>query len=209
MDSVQGSDYRYADAELNSSHVYLVPAMLRALEEAQPPSTSRRVFDLGCGNGSVAAQIAAAGFHVVGADPSDEAIAHARRAFPKLQLHQRSAYDDLSQEFGRFPAVMSMEVIEHVYYPRRLLRTAYSLLEPGGVLLLTTPYHGYLKNLLLAVTGRLDSHFDALTDNGHIKFFSPATLRQMAQEVGFRDIRIEHIGRIAPIAKSMLLRATR
>jgi 2-polyprenyl-6-hydroxyphenyl methylase/3-demethylubiquinone-9 3-methyltransferase len=35
----------------------------------------------------------------------------------------------------------------------------------------TTPYHGYVKNLALAVTGQLDRHWQPWRDGGHIKFF--------------------------------------
>ena len=40
----------------------------------------RRCFDLGCGNGSVAAAVAARGWKVSGVDPSDDGIARAREA---------------------------------------------------------------------------------------------------------------------------------
>jgi len=36
------------------------------------------------------------------------------------------------------------------------------LLKPGGRLVLTTPYHGYVKNLAIAVLGRWDAHADPL-----------------------------------------------
>lgn len=201
----QGAEYRYADGGLNSSHAYLIPAVLDALTPISP----KRLFDLGRGNGSVAAQLAGAGWDVTGVDPSEEGIAQAHSAFPKLKLKQHSAYDDLAVEFGRFPAVVCMEVIEHVYDPRRLLRTAHGLLEEGGKLIITTPYHGYLKNLLLAATGRMEHHFDVTTDNGHIKFFSARTLRTLLSEAGFRQVETRHAGRIPPLAKSMLMIATR
>jgi len=85
----------------------------------------------------------------------------------------------------------------------------YSLTAPGGVALVSTPYHGYWKNLALAVTGRLDAHFTALWDDGHIKFWSINTLRLLLQEAGFTNIRFERVGRLPPIAKSMLAVARR
>jgi hypothetical protein len=36
----------------------------------------------------------------------------------------------------------------------------------------STPYHGYHKNLGLALSGKMDAHFTALWEGGHIKFFS-------------------------------------
>jgi len=48
------------------------------------------------------------------------------------------------------------------------------------------------------VIGKLDKHFTALRDGGHIKFFSIATLRQLVR-----------VSRISPLTKSMALRRAR
>jgi 2-polyprenyl-3-methyl-5-hydroxy-6-metoxy-1,4-benzoquinol methylase len=72
----------------------------------------------------------------------------------------------------RFDVVISTEVIEHPYDPRDFLAFARRILPGGGDFIVSTPYRGYLKNLALAVSGKLDSHFTVLWDGGHIKFFS-------------------------------------
>ena len=48
---------------------------------------------------------------------------------------------------------MSFEVVEHCYEPRRFAHTLYDLVENDGVAIISTPYHGYVKNLALAVAG--------------------------------------------------------
>ena len=147
---LQGSDYKYTDQLLNSSHQYLLPAVTRLLGECfKADSKDRRVFDLGCGNGSVAAALAARGYDMSGADPSEHGIAIGRSQYPNLNLFNRSGYQDLASEFGCFPVVVCLEVVEHLYYPRRLLKTAFDLVEPGGSLLPSTPFHGYMKNFPL------------------------------------------------------------
>lgn len=78
-------------------------------------------------------------------------------------------------------------------------------MKPGGTLILTTPYHGYLKNLALALTGKMDKHFTVDWDCGHIKFFSVKTLTQMVAEQGFRNIRFAFAGRCPYLWKSMVL----
>jgi 2-polyprenyl-6-hydroxyphenyl methylase/3-demethylubiquinone-9 3-methyltransferase len=74
---------------------------------------------------------------------------------------------------------------------------------------LTTPYHGYLKNLALAVTGAMDAHFTALWDGGHIKFWSYRTLRQLLQEFGFGHCEFRGAGRWPALWKSMVVTARR
>ncbi len=74
----------------------------------------------------------------------------------------------------------------------------------GGVAIISTPYHGYWKNLALAVTGKMDYHFTPLWTHGHIKFWSRDTLGRLLREAGFENISFRRVGRIHPLAKSMI-----
>ena len=141
---------------------------------------------------------------MTGVDPSVEGIVEGRRAYPDLQLEEGSAYDDLAAKYGCFPVVLSLEVVEHVYAPKDYARTLFDLVEPGGTAIVSTPYHGYLKNLALAATGKMDRHYTALWDHGHIKFWSIPTLTTLLTEAGFQTIRFHRVGRIPALAKSMI-----
>ena len=83
-----------------------------------------------------------------------------------------------------------MEVIEHLYSPRTFAAFVRSILEAngGGRFILTTPYHGYLKNLSIALAGKADRHYSALWEGGHIKFWSRRTLAILLREAGFRNM---------------------
>jgi 2-polyprenyl-6-hydroxyphenyl methylase/3-demethylubiquinone-9 3-methyltransferase len=169
----------------------------------------RRVFELECGNGSFAKVMRAHGYTVTAIDPSISGIELAKSSFPEIAFHNASAYDDLSQRFGNFNAVVSLEVVEHVFYPRQYARAIYDLTAPGGHAVISTPYHSYLKNLALALSGKMDSHFTALCEYGHIKFWSMRTLSALLAEPGFQQIRFRRVGRIPPLAKSMIAIARR
>ncbi len=95
------------------------------------------------------------------------------------------------------------------FLPRAFARRVFDLLEDNGTAIISTPFHGYWKNLALALTGKLDKHFTVLWDYGHIKFWSERTLRELLEEAGFTDIRFERVGRIRPLAKSMIAIARR
>jgi 2-polyprenyl-6-hydroxyphenyl methylase/3-demethylubiquinone-9 3-methyltransferase len=199
--------YGYADSGLNSSHDYLLPALHKEL--AQLKGGDRRLFDLGCGNGSIGAALSLEGWDVTGVDVSSEGIAQAQRAYSELRLEIGSGYDDLAARYGRFPVVVSLEVVEHLYDPRRYARTLFDLVEPQGVAIVSTPFHGYFKNLVMAATGKMDAHFHALWDHGHIKFWSIPTLTTLLTEAGFEAPRFERVGRVPPLAKSMIAIARR
>lgn len=192
-------EYVYGDPELNASHGVLLPAIEAEVRRLQPS----RIFDMGCGNGSVANHLSQY-CPVDGVDLSESALRNAQVAYPHLRLELRSVYDDLSAEFGAYPFVLSLEVVEHLYDPRRYAANLFKLVEPGGVAMISTPYHGYIKNVVMAVTGKLDAHFTALWDGGHIKFWSIRTLSALLAEAGFGDIRFARVGRIPSLAKSMI-----
>lgn len=198
------SGYVWANAELTSSHDYLLPALKGILARETLPQNRKRVFELGCGNGSVANELVRMGWEVSGVDPSEQGIAQANARYPAIPLQIGSAYDDLASQYGTFPVVVSMEVVEHVYAPRKYATTLFSLIEPGGTAIVSTPYHGYWKNLAMAITGKMDNHFTVLWDHGHIKFWSERTLSALLEEAGFRDIQFRRVGRIPALAKSMI-----
>jgi 2-polyprenyl-3-methyl-5-hydroxy-6-metoxy-1,4-benzoquinol methylase len=205
MTDARYRDYGYHDSGEGWAHAYLMPTVEALVDEIRP----RRVLEIGCGNGSTANRLARRGdLEVVAVELSESGIDQARAnmdpRFP-VQFEVASAYDDLGARFGRFDLVLSLEVIEHLYSPRVLVDRARDALTDGGHLILSTPFHGYLKNLALALSGKLDDHFTALWDGGHIKFWSERTLRALIEERGFTADRFVRCGRIAPLAKSMII----
>lgn len=200
--------YGWQTAEMNHSHAYLLPAVNRRLATLHGRRKARLV-DLGCGNGYVTAKLASLGHEVIGVDAAPDGIAIAKEAYPELHFEVASVYDDdLATVVGtEVDTVVSLEVIEHLYYPKRLLEQAYRILRPGGSLILSTPYHGYLKNLALSLANGWDRHWSVEWDGGHIKFFSEKSLGRMAREAGFRRIYFEGVGRAPLLWKSMILLA--
>jgi 2-polyprenyl-3-methyl-5-hydroxy-6-metoxy-1,4-benzoquinol methylase len=181
----------------------------QARNDHQRVRVPRRHRRLGAGNGFVAARLAATGIDVVAIEPSQSGVAIAQQNFPNIRMETGSAYDDLAAKYGTFPVVLSLEVVEHLMDPRRFAKAVFDLLEPGGHALISTPYHGYFKNLALAVTGKMDAHFTALWDGGHIKFWSVATISALLTEAGLSVEKVVRVGRVPILAKSMLIVARR
>ncbi|MBE9041617.1 class I SAM-dependent methyltransferase [Oscillatoriales cyanobacterium LEGE 11467] len=203
-------EYLYPDSNSLHHHTYLISPLIKLLSHVKTPDIIKpRVLDIGCGNGSLSNLIARQGYDVVGIDESESGVRVARQAFPQCQFIQGSIYhlSDLKLE-SQFDVVISSETIEHLFYPRELVRGARKYLKSNGRLILTTPYHGYLKNLVLAISGKMDRHFTTLWDGGHIKFFSVVTLRSLLESEGFTDIQFEFAGRFPYLWKSMLCSST-
>lgn len=199
-------DYAYTHALPTWDHSIILPPIIRAVRSIPPDGA---VLDIGCGNGAMLAEIRRLGsWKLCGLDSSESAVSMARGQGFDVRLADATIDSAALFKPHTFDLIISAEVIEHVYDPRGFLRQAHSLLRPQGRLVLTTPYHGYLKNLLIALLGKFDSHVNPLWDCGHIKFWSRATLSAALVEAGFHRIEFYGAGRCPYLWKSMVLTAT-
>lgn len=193
---------------LRGCHEYLLPILLRHAERLPKGA---RILDVGCGNGSIAGELLSRGYSVVGIDLAPSGIEVARKAFPAGRFEILGANDALLDALQEepFDLVYSLEVIEHLYDPRSFVRGCHAACRPGAHFLCSTPYHGYWKNLALALADKWDHHTNPLFDGGHIKFFSRNTLGRLLAEGGFSNLTFEGAGRIPYLWKSMVMTATR
>src|SRR5229473_1329412 len=74
----------------------------------------------------------------------------------------------------------------------------------SGRIIVTAPYHGYVKNVALSVLGQFDKHFEVYFEGGHIKFFSRRSLDAMFAAAGFRRPSFRYAGRVPLLWKSMV-----
>jgi 2-polyprenyl-3-methyl-5-hydroxy-6-metoxy-1,4-benzoquinol methylase len=158
------------------------------------------ILDAGCGDGNFTDSLSDCGFIVYGFDlePSGIRTAQARG---KSKFILGDLYSNYQEFFGsdvKFDAVISIEVIEHLYDPKQFLYNCNKILPPQGLLVLTTPYWGYLKNILLSVFNRMDRLFSVHWDGGHIKHFSRKSLAVMVENYGFEEIYFKGAGRKIP-----------
>ena len=171
---------------------------------------ARSVLDLGCGDGVFTGVLASQGFEVQGCDASSSGIRVAQNSFPGIPFFRHNLSEMLPKsQSSRYDAVVSLEVIEHLLLPRTLLGNALHALRPGGVFILSTPFHGYWKNLAMAIANKYDDHWHPLLDFGHVKFFSKRTLLQLMAESGFEMKAWLTAGRMPPFSCSMMVAATK
>ncbi len=170
-----------------------------------PPHS--RVLDIGCGNGRLASEFAERGHSVVGVDLAEPGVRLARKICPTGRFEVLPANKELLDVLHEAPfdLVYSVEVVEHLYDPRSFMAGCFAATKPRGRFLCTTPYHGYLKNLVIALAGGWDHHHNPHFDGGHIQFFSKRTLSALMFETGFRGLHFEGAGRYTYLWKSMVI----
>ncbi len=202
-------DYGFRNELPSHMHARFLPALFELCGELLRPGA--HVLDVGCGNGYTAGQFLARGCDIVGIDLSETGIALARQTYPAARFEMLPADDQILRRLGcsPFDIIVSTEVIEHLYAPREYMKGCFKALRPGGKLVLSTPYHGYLKNLFISLLDKWDDHLNPLWDGGHIKLWSRATLSCLFTETGFDNLRFRGAGRIPYLWMTMLMAGDR
>jgi 2-polyprenyl-3-methyl-5-hydroxy-6-metoxy-1,4-benzoquinol methylase len=183
---------------------YIAPQIKKILKALG----AKRVADIGAGNGVLCGELSALGFDIVGIEYDRDGANIATKSYPGVKFYNFGVQDDpalLLASESHFDVVISTEVIEHLFSPHLLPVYARAILQDDGHLIVTTPYHGYWKNLALCVLDKWDSHHTALWYGGHIKFWSRKTLTQLLEQNGFEVSKFFGVGRIPYFWKSMVL----
>ncbi len=107
----------------------------RATLEALALRAGERVIDVGCGPGSLCAEMAAAGASVVGVDPSPAMLGLAEQRGSAVELFRGDALS-LPVEDADFDAAVSTQVYEYVADIDGALAEVRRVLRPGGRLLI-------------------------------------------------------------------------
>lgn len=199
-------DYGFTESKPTSAP-YLEPNTIGLLDKNE----NKTILDLGCGNGWLAMAMIEKGFDVYGIDASPSGIGVAKKKFPDRFFLQDLRSEDLPKEISdiKFDTIVSTEVIEHLYDPIQFLEFCAKILRKSGgsYVVLSTPYHGFLKNLMISLFNGWDKHFMALQKGEHIKFWSSKTLGQALEQTGFEVIGFKGAGRAPFLWKSMIIKA--
>ena len=84
------------------------------------------------------------------------------------------------------------------------MQKIYQIANNDTKIIISTPFHGFIKNLLILISGKFDKHFTPLWEHGHIKFFSKNTLKQLIERNNFKIVKTYYSGRFYPISKSII-----
>ena len=113
---------------------------LKRYEFAKGFAPGKRVLDIACGSGYGSAMLAeGAAKSVTGVDISPEAVAFAKGRFGGLPNLTYLNEDACAFRKGEFDLITSFETIEHLNQRDTFLANLYSMLVPGGILLISTP----------------------------------------------------------------------
>lgn len=201
METPIAAKYGWKTAIAEHSHSYLLPGVLNHLRKSRVKS----LLDIGTGNGAAIPIWLRENIKVAAMEPDEEGYNFAR-LHTSADVRNIGVGGHLPIEWkGAFDAVVCLEVVEHLFNPVELVHTAYDALDKEGIAIISTPYHGYIKNLILAIFNKWDFHHHPLRVGGHIKFWSKTTLSKLFVGEGFKEVTFEGVGRLPWVWKSMIM----
>jgi len=138
-----------------------------------PRVAGQQVLEVGCGEGYGTALLARSAARIVGVDYDAAAAAHAARSYPAARF-ARANLAALPVPSGSFDALVTLQVIEHVWNHPEFVGECRRAVRPGGRLLVSTP------NRLTFSPGR-----DTPLNPFHTKEFTARELTKLLAGGGF------------------------
>ncbi len=165
------------------------------------PTSARRILDLGCGTGSLGRALKARQpVEVIGVTYSDPEAEIARLHLDRVVVSDLNTFspDDL----GRFDGIVCSHILEHLYWPERVLQALVGSLEPGGRLFVALPNSLVWKQRLRFLRGEFRYTDGGLMDRTHFRFFDWTSARALVAGGGYREISADADGGF-PLARFM------
>lgn len=169
------------------------------------------VLEVGCGDASFTKELIKYSPDVTAIDISAAQVEENKQKFGGITFLQHDVAERFPFADDTFGAIWCSEVLEHLFDPAFALREMHRVMKPGGKLLVTVPYHGRFKNVLIALF-KWDEHF--VPSNPHIRFYTKTTLGRLAAKAGFGAIEMKTCGMGLPlrdlfVPTNILLSATK
>lgn len=187
--------------ELEDFH-YKWPAVKKFI----PKDKAIKLLDFGCGKGAFISEILKINpkLKITGADISNTAIKSLRKKINYLKFVLIKENRKLPFKKGEFDFITALDVIEHVYDTEEILKELRRILKPGGKILISVPYHGLIKNLIISLLF-FEINFDPF--GPHIRFFTKKSLVKCLEKTGLKPLETGYFGRFYPLSRGMYILA--
>lgn len=143
------------------------------------------VLDVGCGRGLFLHALKCAGAkQLCGIELGSNRAKLARTILPNVEILEES-YETVCIKNNSFDLVSAIDIIEHVYSPRKFFSFVQRVLKSGGFLYIKTPNWGAAKKYNISWKG-------LQRDYEHVYYFDQFTLIKYLHKYGFEPIAVDY-----------------
>ena len=156
---------------------------------------NKKVLDVGCSTGYLAAALKDNGCFVVGIEKDPESAHEARRYCDKLITADLETLQGLDYPAGYFDCLLFADVLEHLRDPARLLGEFRKYLKsPDGLAVVSLPNVARIDIRLKLLFGRFEYTDSGILDRTHVKFFTLASARRLLSDSGYTVEKVFYTG---------------
>jgi 2-polyprenyl-3-methyl-5-hydroxy-6-metoxy-1,4-benzoquinol methylase len=149
------------------------------------PNSATKILELGCGAGHTGAAVKCRQkAHVTGIEMEATAALVAAKCLDQVWQEDIDSFE-FPWEEESFDCIIAGDILEHLRDPWRVLRHAYRLLTPNGVIVVSIPNVGFFDIIHSLLTGRFDYEDAGLLDRTHLRFFTRSTFTEALLKAGF------------------------
>jgi ubiquinone/menaquinone biosynthesis C-methylase UbiE len=170
----------YRDRVYENDGIPVLVALIR--------TEDRRVLDVGCGMGANMRLLAASGREVAGVTLSDEEARAVRAGGFTCHVCDVER-EDLPVEDASVDALVFCHVLEHMAWPRAVLRRHLRVLRPGGGVYVVLPNPVQFRQRWEFVCGRFRYTETGVMDRTHLRLFDFVAARELVESAG---LEVEH-----------------
>lgn len=183
------SNYMYPltkDKRYEKLHIPRAEFITHALSASAQIGKKIRLLEMGAGDGGTlrALHELDARFELFAYEPNSSSAQLIDKSYVNL-LNETQIRDQ--KDSKKFSAIVSFEVLEHLLNPSSIFSMANALLEPGGLLVCSTP------NALSLEVGALRASSTTI-DIEHISILSPVAISLLSSKFNLRILSIETPG---------------
>ena len=153
------------------------------------PEHSRRVLEIGCGDGSTLAWLKARRRcdYAVGVEASAESAAIARRYVDQVETGDVERAVERLGALDPFDLVLCLDVLEHLVDPWRLLRRLDGMTTENAVLIVSVPnVRHYKVSLPLLLYGQWQYQPAGVLAQTHLRFFTRSSAAALAASANLK-----------------------
>jgi methionine biosynthesis protein MetW len=154
------------------------------------PARARRVLDLGCSTGRLAAALKRRGpVEVVGIEKEPAYAEEARTRCDRVIVGD---VEDIPQDLGRFDCLVAADVLEHLVDPWSTLEAYVRLLEPGCRAIVSLPNVAHWSTFARLAGGSWPRLPEGIHDATHLRWFTRKDAIELCEGAG---LQVEHVER--------------